>query len=109
MYVAKVLTTASTNATVVKASAGRVLGWHLTNTSAAIRVVRLNNLAVAPTVGTTVPAYVIAIPAGQTVQATFPFGINHTTGICYSVTGAISDLDATATAANDVVGALYYA
>lgn len=106
---AKVQSAASTNATVVKASAGRVMGWHLTNTSAAVKVVHLHNLTVAPTVGTSVPAYNIVLPAGATVNVSLPVGIAHATGISYSITGAITDLDNTAVAANEVVGAIYFA
>lgn len=109
MTVAKILATATTNATSVKASAGRVLGWHLTNTTAAAKYVRLYNLAAAPTVGTSTPVYNIVLPANATVDATFPMGIGHSTGIAYAITNAIADLDATAVAANDVLGAIYYA
>lgn len=108
MSTAKILAAASTNATLIKASAGRVFGWQLTNTTAAVKVVRLYNLTVAPTVGTSVPAYVIVIPANGTVTASFPVGIAHATGISYSITNAIADLDATVTAANDVLGAIYW-
>jgi len=109
MTVAKILAAATTNATSVKASAGRVFGWQLTNTTAAAKYVRLYNLATAPTVGTSTPVYNIVLPANATVNATFPMGIGHSTGIAYAITNAIADLDATAVAANDVLGAIYYA
>ena len=107
--VAKVASAASTNATSVKASAGRVLGWQLTNTTAAVKVVRLYNLASAPTVGTSVPVYNIVLPANASISASFPVGIGHAAGISYAITNAIADLDATAVSANDVIGAIYYA
>jgi len=109
MSTAKVLAAATTNATSVKATAGRVLGWQLTNTTAAVKVVRLYNLATAPTVGTSVPVYNIVIPANGHVSESFPVGIAHATGIAYAITNAIADLDATAVAANDVLGAIYFA
>lgn len=109
MTVAKILASATTNATSAKASAGRVFGWQLTNTTAAAKYVRLYNLAVAPTVGTSTPVYNIVLPANATVNASFPMGIGHSTGIAYAITNAIADLDATAVAANDVLGAIYYA
>jgi hypothetical protein len=109
MTVAKILAAATTNATSVKASTGRVFGWQLTNTTAAAKYVRLYNLAAAPTVGTSTPVYNIVLPANATVNATFPMGIGHSTGIAYAITNAIADLDATAVAANDVLGAIYYA
>lgn len=108
MSTAKILAAATTNATSVKATAGRVFGWSLTNTTAAVKVVRLYNLAAAPTVGTSVPAYNIVLPANATVNASFPVGIAHATGIAYAITNAIADLDATAVAANDVIGAIYW-
>jgi hypothetical protein len=109
MTTAKVLAAATTNATSAKASAGRVFGWQLTNTTAAAKYVRLYNLATAPTVGTSTPVYNIVLPANATVNASFPMGIAHSTGIAYAITNAIADLDATAVAANDVLGAIYYA
>lgn len=109
MTVAKILAAATTNATSAKASAGRVFGWQLTNTTAAAKYVRLYNLATAPTVGTSTPVYNIVLPANATVNASFPMGIAHSTGIAYAITNAIADLDATAVAANDVLGAIYYA
>jgi hypothetical protein len=102
--VSKVTAAVSTNATLIKAGAGRVLGYLLTNLSAAARFVRMHNLNVAPTVGTSVPTYVIAIPAGQTVEMSDPVGIAHASGISYSITAAAADLDTTVTAANDVIG-----
>jgi len=106
--VAKIASAASTNATSVKTTGGRVFGWSLTNTTAAVKVVRLYNLAAAPTVGTSVPFYNIVLPANATVNASFPVGIGHATGIAYAITNAIPDLDATAVAANDVIGAIYW-
>jgi hypothetical protein len=108
--VAKVLTAASTNATVVKASAGRLIGWSLTNTTAAVKAVHIHNLAVAPTVGTSVPLFTIILPpsAGGSKEMNLPGGIAMATGLAYSITGAIGDLDTTVTAVGDVIGALMY-
>jgi hypothetical protein len=105
---AKVTSAATTNATSVKASAGRVLGWEFTNTSAAIKVVRFYNKASAPTVGTDVPVFVVYLPASAHVNFSLPVGVGFATGIAYAITNAIADLDATAVAANDVLGAIYY-
>lgn len=106
--VSKITAAAGTNATNVKATAGRVFGWTFYNNTAAIKVVRLYNLATAPTVGTSVPAYNVVIPPSSTVSQTLPVGAAHTTGIAYSITGAIADLDTTAVAANDVIGCIFY-
>lgn len=105
----KVQTGATTNAAIVKAAAGRVFGWRFTNTAAAARVVRFYNLATLAVVGTTVPLYNVVIPAGQTVGDMFDLGIAHAAGIGISVTAGLGDLDATVTAANDVIGTAWFA
>lgn len=109
MTVAKIASAATTNATSVKASAARVFGYSLTNTTAAVKAFRFFNLAAAPTVGTNSPYWVVIIPPNATVSVSFPVGISHSTGLAYAITNAITDLDATAVAANDVIGAIFYA
>lgn len=105
----KILAAATTNATSVKASAGQLYGWHFINTTAAIKYVRIYNLATAPTVGTSSPDFVLPLPAsGGAVMAVNDMGIPMTTGIAYAITGGATDLDATAVAANDVIGTLFY-
>lgn len=100
---------ASTNATNIKASAGQVYGWCLTNAAASLRYVRLFNKASAPTVGTDTPTQTIALAAsgGQVCQTT-DIGIVYAAGIGYDITGANGDSDATAVTANDVTGAIFY-
>lgn len=105
----KVITTASTNATSVKASAGRVYGYQFSNTTASYKYVKLYNKASAPTVGTDVPVETIAVPPNGQVSLMNVFGVFLATGIALAVTGVAADTDATATAANDVIGALIYA
>ena len=100
---------ASTNATSVKASAGRVIGWSFANTTASYKYVRLYNLATSPTVGTSTVVQTIGIPANGLAQNHFDGGIAYTTGIALSITGAPADNDTTAVAVNDVVGDLFYA
>lgn len=109
MTVAKIASAATTNATSVKASAARVFGYSLTNTTAAVKAFRFYNLSAAPTVGTNSPYWVVIIPANAAVTVSFPAGISHSTGLAYAITNAITDLDATAVAANDVIGAIFYA
>lgn len=107
--IAKVISAASTNATSVKATAGRIVGYSLTNTTAAFKYFRLYNLAVAPTVGTSVPVLVIGLPATSTTRGELEGGIGFSVGIAYAITGSVADLDTTVTAANDVIGGLFYA
>lgn len=101
---------ASTNATSVKTSAGRIYEVHLCNLAASAKFLKLYNKASAPVVGTDTPVatYPIA-PNGGRIDFTSFNGISFATGIAYAITGAVGDADATAVAANDVVGELLYA
>ena len=105
----KIISAASTNATSVKASAGRIYGWSLTNTTASVKYVKIYNKASAPTVGTDVPVETIAIPPNANVQRADSIGVFNSTGIALAITGGVADADTTAVAAGDVVGSLYYA
>ena len=109
--VASVLSPATPAATSVKASAGRLLGWQLVNTSAAVRSVKLWNTAVGSiTLGTTAALWEIDIPAGGTREMTLAGGIGFATAISYAVTGAKGLTDNTGTlGANDVSGSFFYA
>ena len=100
---------ATTNATSVKASAGTVWSIIASNVNAAARYVKFYNLAVAPTVGTSVPVFTITIPAGGTVQFDGGSnGIRFGTGIALAITGAMADADTTAVAANEIKVATSY-
>jgi hypothetical protein len=107
--VSKVLTTASTNATSLKASAARLVGFKLTNTTASVKVIHFHNLATAPTVGTTSPTFSIVLPANTYVPWSNNVGDAFGSGLSYSITGGIADLDATATAVGDVIGSISWA
>lgn len=99
---------ATTNALNIKASAGRVLGWCLANTTASWRYVKLHNTAGAPTAGSGV-VQTIGIPPNGLAQMSIPAGLAFTTGIARTCVTGAADADATATAANDVVGDIYFA
>jgi len=106
--ISRVLAAASTNATSVKASAGRVHGWYLFNASASAKYFKLYNKASAPTVGSDTPVLTIPIPAGAGANVEFVKGIAFATGIAFALTGALADNDTTALSANDVVVNLLY-
>lgn len=106
--ISKVNSAATTNAANIKATAARLYGFNLGNNSAAWRYVHLHNKATAPTVGTDSPALIIAIPPGGHVTEAFPLPITFATGLGISITTGAADLDATATGANEVVGAIHY-
>lgn len=99
---------ASTNATIVKASAGRLLGWSVANTTASWKYVKLHNSATAPTAGAGVVG-VIQVPPNGLAQFKLEGGIAHSTGISFTTTTGSADADATAVAAGDLIIDLYYA
>lgn len=108
----RVLSLATTNGAIVKASPGTVSGWYISNVNAAARFVKLYNLAAALTVGTSTPVITLAIPgntAGAGANVAFLPGIAFSTGIGIGITGAVADNDTTAVAANEVVVNLFYA
>ena len=100
---------ATTNATSVKGSAGRITALVVTSPliTASVRYLKLYNKASAPTVGTDVP--VATIPIVTTTNGVNVFslqvsdlGLYFSTGIAYAITGASTTADATAVAAGDV-------
>ena len=94
---------ATTNATSVKASAGKMYSLFATNTSAAVKFLKVYNKASAPTVGTDIPIRTYAIPASGQISDSFPLpGKFFSAGIALAITGAIGNADATAVASNDV-------
>lgn len=96
---------ASTNATVVKASAGRVYKINGYNASAAVKYLKLYNKATAPTVGTDAPVATFALKAADNFDIDLgSIGQYFATGIGYALTGAVADADTTALTAADVVG-----
>lgn len=100
---------ATTNATSVKASAGRVHMLNVSNLTAAAKFLKLYNLAVAPTVGTSVPFMVIPIQANTTLPVVHSdIGVYFSTGIAYAITGAVADSDTTAIGANEVLVNMIY-
>ena len=100
---------ATTNATSVKASAGRVNMLNVSNLTAAAKFLKLYNLAVAPTVGTSTPFMVVPIQANTTLPVVHnDIGIYFSTGIAYAITGAIADSDTTAVGANEVIVNMIY-
>lgn len=99
---------ATTNATVVKASAGKVLGWYLANTNAAWRYVKLHNQTTTPTAGTGV-VRTIGIPPNGVASFFSEGGIALATGIALTTVTGSADADATAVGVGDIVGELFFA
>lgn len=107
----KTISAASTNATSVKASAGRVGYIMASNNNADERYLKLYNKASAPTVGTDTPVHTFLIP-GNTAGAGFVLGdgigIGFSTGIAFALTTGVADSDTGAVGANEHVVNLGY-
>lgn len=94
---------ASTNATLIKSSAGTLWSAVVSNVAASARYLKFFNMTTAPTVGTSVPVFAVLVPAGGTVVIEGGAnGIRFSAGISLAITGAAGDLDTTAIAAGDV-------
>jgi hypothetical protein len=104
----RLLAAATTNLGTVKASPGKLKGYDIYNNSAAAKFVKIYNLAVNPTLASSVPAMTIALAANSGRTISFAEGITFDTGIAHAITGAIGNTDTTAVAANDVVLHLIY-
>ncbi|WP_119305215.1 hypothetical protein [Dongia deserti] len=108
LSVTKLISAASTNATSVKASAGQVYGWSISNTNAAARFVKLYNKASAPTVGTDVPVMTILVPPNAQVVFDSAHGVSFGTGIALATTTGVGDADMGAVAASEIVVNLFW-
>ncbi|CAB5155703.1 hypothetical protein UFOVP149_24 [uncultured Caudovirales phage] len=100
---------ATTNATSVKATAGRLFSVAVSNQNAAARFVKLYNKASAPTVGTDIPVMVIPLAASSAQVIDFgAFGSQFALGIAYAITGLIADADTTVVTAGDTKVSMMY-
>ena len=100
------ISSASTNATLVKGGAAAVGTLVLANNSASLKWFRVFNLVSAPTVGVSTPILNFPIQANSTLNLSTSFvGIRFSAGISYAITGGNSTAavtDSTAVAAGDV-------
>lgn len=89
-----VVTTASTNASIQKNSAGNLFEITASNPTATAAFLKLYNKASSPTVGTDVPILTIPIPANGQVSLSFGnLGKRFTNGIAMAVTALIAAND----------------
>jgi hypothetical protein len=102
-----IVSAASTNVAQIKATAGRVLGYSLANTTATWQYVKLHNVASA-TAGAAV-AMTIGIPPNGKSEQHIAQGIAFATAISRSIVTGAADTDATATTLNAVVGDIFFA
>lgn len=98
----RLISAATTNATVVKAGPGSITLIVASNLNAAVRYLKLYDKATAPTVGTDVPFMVISLPLGGVpVVIALNSGIQFATGISIALTTGITDADTTAVAVSE--------
>lgn len=106
----RTISAATTNATVVKATAGRVYRIIVSNVNAAARYLKLYNKATAPTVGTDVPVITLLLPAASQQQLDLSdLGLDFSAGIGFALTTGVADTDVAAVAANEHVVNILYA
>jgi hypothetical protein len=108
----KLISVASTNANVVKASPGNLYSIIAIGVTSTVRYLKLYNKATMPTLTADVPIMTIPIPAntqGAGVCLPFSMGVNFSNGISIAITGNPSDNDATAIGAGDVIVNLTHA
>ncbi len=109
----KLISAATTNATLVKSGFGRLYGGSLANTSASWRYFKVfNKTAAAPIIGTDVPVLTIGLPPNSTIplanNLACDIGYCLSAGLGYVITGAAADGDTTAIGAGDVIVLLLY-
>ena len=103
-----VVSTASTNASNQKSTAGNLFEITASNPTATAAYLKLYNKASAPTVGTDVPVMTIPVAANSFVSyAPGGQGKRFTTGIAMAVTGAITAADTTSSVAGVQVHGTY--
>lgn len=93
---------------IVKASPGRLFGWHLFNNNAAKLYVKVYDKATAATSADT-PKLTIEIAAGSSDRYEIASGLRFDAGISVRACTGVADADNTAPSANDVVANLFYA
>jgi hypothetical protein len=106
------ITAATTNAAVIKASAGNLMALNISNPTATAAFVKLYNKASAPTVGTDIPTMTFRIAATGTVGDMLSLnwgliGERFSTGIALAVTAAAVATDTGATVAGIQIHGTY--
>lgn len=100
-----VSSTATTNATVLSNVPCDVYHISATNTTAALKFLKIYNKATAPVVGTDVPVMTIALqPSNVLTQIPIDLGLYLNKGLAIAITGLAATSDTTAVAVGDVVG-----
>lgn len=96
-------TAATTNPTVIKVGAGKVMSWYITNTNAAIRYICFHDTNKAPVAGQNISRK-FGIPASGAANVDFGIGLQFNYGIAITtVAGTGVDSDATVVSAQDLI------
>jgi hypothetical protein len=103
-----IISSAGPNPNLVKGSAGRVVGWSISNNTTSARYVKLINQATTPTSAST-PVSTIMVPPNDVREMMSPGGIGFATGIGFTIVAGIADNDYTSVGANEVSVDIYYA
>lgn len=107
----RVISAGSGDATNVKASAGQIYGWTISNINASPAYVKIYNTSGTPTAGSGTPVLTITIPgniAGVFGHVEFSKGIAFATGIGLTIVTGVADSSSTGVAANEVVVQILY-
>ena len=102
------ISTADTNAAIVKNGAGRLYGWSLSNSSNGWRYVKFHNQTTTPTAGSGV-VRTIGIPAGGTRELLLDHGTFFSAGIGMTIVTEAADAGTTGIGAGEVVAEIFYA
>lgn len=94
---------ASTNATNVKAAAGKVHYVTCSNVNAAVRYLKLYNTAAAPTVGATVPDHTFLLPVNGNFTLSVDPPMDFNVGISFALTTEATDAGSTGVSASEHV------
>lgn len=108
----KLISLATTNANIVKASGGNLYSIVALGLTSTVRYLKLYNKATSPIVGTDIPVMTIPIPAntqGAGIAIPFSMGVNFPLGIGLAITATVADNNTTSIGAGDVIVNLTYA
>lgn len=94
---------ATNNATIAKASGGKIVGIDGVNTNAAIRFLKFYDKATLPNPAADVPVMTFALAASVPFNR-LGFGFNFLNGVSYALVTGSADNDNTSVGAGDIVG-----
>ena len=97
------ISAATTNSSLVKASTGTLYMLSASNSTATVAYIKIYNKVTAPTVGTDTPVFTFMVPANGAVMVPIPsVGVNFAAGIGFALTGLATTADTTAVALNQI-------